>query len=315
LVERGSELQFDDYIRRTFRDLARSLRGHPRCLIDPHAISPDGDAAIAEVFRRAALEGMTFIPVMGLSRTIGIPPALEHRGRGLALRVVRAEFEAGNLERAIRVFLARYSLVASDIDLILDLGSVADLVVPGVQALTAQFLAEVPDHSQWRTFTVSACAFPLNMSRVERRSHDRVDRVEWVAWRDGLHGGRARLERLPAYSDACIQHPKGVEGFDPRIMQVSAAIRYTANSSWLLVKGESTRAIRPGVQFPTLAGRLVHGDFRADFRGTAHCAGCRGMQVAADGGSGFGSAAKWRELGTIHHLTTAVEQLAALPAP
>jgi hypothetical protein len=315
LVERQSKDSLDAHLNRAFRRLAESLRGYPRCLIDAHALHPDGETAAQEVFQRARQCGIAFTPVTGLTRTADVRLALEHGRSGLALRLVRPDFEAGRLTRDIQAFLTRWSLTAHDVDLIVDLGSVTDLVVLGAQALEAQFLTEVPDPLQWRTLTVSACAFPLNMSRVERRSHDLVERVEWLAWRDGLHAGRAGLARLPAYGDASIQHPLGVEGFDFRTMQVSAAIRYTANDSWLLIKGESTRNLRPSIQFPALATLLVQGDLRRFFRGASHCAGCRGMQAAASGERGFGSAGKWRELGTIHHVTTVVEQLAKLSSP
>ena len=48
-----------------------------------------------------------------------------------------------------------------------------------------------------------------------------VQRAEWVAWRERLYRERQKLPRLPMFSDCVIQHPSGVEGVDPRIMQVS----------------------------------------------------------------------------------------------
>ena len=98
-------------------------------------------------------------------------------------------------------------------------------------------------------------------------------------------------------------------------MQVSAAVRYATEDTWLLVKGESTRRTRAGEQFPRLAQRLVYGDLRRSFRGANHCAGCAGIKKAADGEPRYGSAEVWRRLGTIHHITTTLETLAALPAP
>lgn len=314
-VECTAERAWPAYMSNSFRGLAETVRCYSRCLLDLRELSPHGEEAAREIFQRVATAGIAFTPVTGVSRTIDVRPALQHRSGGLALRLTRGELEAGRLGRAIGGFLIRHAIAPEEIDLILDLGSVTELVVPGVQALTAAFLSEVPESPRWRTFTVSASAFPLSMARVGRRSHDTVERVEWLAWRDGLFANRAGLQRLPAYSDAGIQHPRGVEGFDPKIMQVSAAIRYTAADAWLLVKGESTRQVPPRVQFPDLARQLVSGQHRRLYCGAAHCAGCAGMQAAADGAPRLGSPEKWRMLGTIHHITTAVEQLAALPSP
>jgi hypothetical protein len=209
-------------------------------------------------------------------------------------------------------FMSEHGLARSDVDLIADLGPVEDMIVAGVAALTNAFLSEVPAHNEWRTFTVAACAFPLSMGIVGRHSHDEIERTEWRAWKDYLHADRSRLSRLPTFSDCAIQHPSGVEGFDPRIMPVSATVRYSQANDWLLVKGESTRAVPPSVQFPQLATRLVYGQLRSHFAGPTHCAGCSGMKQAADGAERFGSAEVWRRLGTIHHMATVIDGLAAL---
>ena len=124
------------------------------------------------------------------------------------------------------------------------------------------------------------------------------------------------LERLPTFSDCAIQHPTGVEGFDFRYMQVSASIRYASTDDWLLLKGESTR-FNPAInQFPQLATRLVYGQLQRDFAGAQHCEGCQMAKDSADGRRGLGSAEVWRKIGTIHHITTVVQDdLASLPWP
>jgi len=153
------------------------------------------------------------------------------------------------------------------------------------------------------------------MGGVERHSHDFVDRVDWMAWRDNQQARRTELTRLPTYSDGAIQHPSGVEGFDPRIMPVSAAVRYTVPDKWLLVKGESTRLTPPSAQFQALATQLVYGHLKRYYYGTNHCAGCASIKAVADGAPGFGSLEAWRRLGTVHHITTAAQQVLALPWP
>ncbi len=305
----------DVHLDTAFKGLADSVRPYSRCFLDTREVAPDGPAAAAEVFRRASAGGIVFTPVTGPSRTADVAAALTHRTHGVALRLTRGGFESGGLAQGLQGFIDRHGLDPSDTDIIVDLGAVDDLVAEGVGALTSAFLAEVPDHSRWRSLTVTACAFPASMGGVERSSHALVERADWVAWRDGLHARRHALTRLPTFGDCAIQHPTGVEGFDFRTMQVSASIRYTSSDSWLLIKGESTRITPPSVQFPSLATELVHGHLRSRFAGASHCAGCASMEAAARGAAGFGSAEVWRRLGTIHHVTTVVQELAALPWP
>ncbi len=315
IVERTDGKPIDKHIETAFKGLPGAVSSYPRCFIDTGAIAADGESAARAVFSRAKAAGMVFTPITGVTRAADVVPALEHKDHGIGLRLTRAEFEAGLLPSAIPAFLGTHGLSSSDVDLVVDLGSVEEMVVDGIAALTSAFLADVPNHQHWRTFTVSASAFPISMGGVDRHSHDLVERADWLAWRDYLHAVRHSLLRLPTFSDYAIQHPLGVEGFDFRVMQVSAAIRYTKEEHWLLVKGESTRSVLPSAQFPQLATRLVYGHLQQHFAGATHCLGCQAMKAAADGSDGYGSAGAWRKLGTVHHLTAVMHGLQNLAWP
>ena len=313
IVERRPEKSITAHLATSFRDLAASVTGYPRCFLDLREIESDGTHAADEVFRYAAATGLAFTPVTGISRSADLAAALNHKKRGLALRLTRSEFESGGLTAKIKSFIAHHKLSPTQVDLIVDVGAVENMISLGVSTLTNDFLAAVPHHNSWRTLTVSASAFPVSMGGVIRHSHDFAERVDWIAWRDNLHGRRAALTRLPTFSDCAIQHPRGVEGFDPRTMQVPAAIRYTRNDNWLLLKGESTRTTPPSVQFPDLAVRLVYGVLKNCYLGPQHCVGCASIKDAADGAPGYGSAEAWRRLGTIHHLSHVMMGLGSLP--
>ena len=299
-----------------FKKLSESVLPFSRCFLDVREIASDGPSAAAAVFERASEEGIAFTPVTGMSREADLESALSHRtDHGLALRLTREELEIGGLAGHIESFMTEHGLAPEDVDLIVDLGSVDNLIAPGVMALTRAFLAEVPDHSLWHTLTLSACAFPMSMAGVGRRSHALIERTEWTAWRDGLHARQHEVQRLPTYSDCAIQHPAGVEGFNPRIMQVSASVRYALENDWLLIKGVGARVVPVSKQFPHLATQLVYGYLNSRFAGPSHCPGCASIKRAADGGKNLGSAEVWRRLGTIHHLTVVTESLASLPLP
>lgn len=315
VVQRQPDKQLQAHLETTFKGLADSVSGYARCFLDAREIAADGPQAATAVFERASTAGIAFTPVTGISRAADLLAVLSHKATGIALRLTRAEFEEGDLAVRIGAFINAHSLEPNQVDLIIDLGAVEDLITDGVVGLTDAFMAEVPNHHQWRTFTLSACSFPVSMGVVDRHSHDFIERTDWISWRDHLHLERQYLTRLPSFSDCAIQHPLGVEGFDPRIMQVSASIRYTLSDQWLLIKGESTRFRPPSVQFPQLATRLVYGHLQSHFAGAAHCAGCALMKSAADGAPGLGSAEAWRKLGTVHHISTVMQGLGSLPWP
>ena len=317
IVERTSARSIDRHISTSFRDLASSLSGYPRCLLDVREIESDGTSAAHDAFDRALTAGISFTPVTGISRTVDLAPAIAFGSiNGVGIRLTRSEFENGNLAVCVNRFMSANGLTPDRVDLIVDLGPVDDLIKAGIVALTRAFLEEIPVKRQWRSLTVSASAFPLSMGVVNRHSSARIERSEWLAWRDGQFAQRATLERLPTFSDCAIQHPVGVENFNFRTMQVSATIRYTSVNDWLLVKGESTRVNLPSIQFPILATKLVYGQLQNDFAGTQHCYACQMVKDSADSSSGLGSAEVWRQIGTIHHITTVVQDdLASLQLP
>lgn len=314
-TERDPELvpTVDKHLDTAFRDLKAAVAPFGRYFLDCREIAADGHAAAKLVFERASKLRTPFTPVTSVTRTADIAAALSHRTMGLALRLSRDEFESGTLPRAIPTFLREHGLLPRDVDLIVDLGAIDQMVAPGVEALAAAFLADVPHHRDWRTLTLSACAFPSSMAVVSANAEAHVDRLEWMHWLARLHAHRGKLARLPTFSDCGIQHRDGVEGFDARKMHASAAIRFTEQSRWLLVKGESLKNTPGRKQFPGLAAKLLR--IATPRVARHHCEGCAGAHSAASGATGVASPEKWRELGTIHHITETVKSLGALRFP
>lgn len=314
IVERKDKAP-GEHLDTAFKGLRGAVANVDRYFLDAREISSDGPAVAAEVFTRARAVGRPFTPVTGIRRTVDRAAAVAAGGDGVAIRVIRDEFEDGALPNELVAFAASCDTPLERIDLILDLGDVSMMVRAGVCRLSLQFLASVPDVLRWRTLTVIGSAFPISMAGIARNSYDLRERTEWLAWRDLLYPRRAALARLPTFGDCAIQHPRGVEGFDPRIMQVSAAIRYARPSEWLLIKGESTDVTPSTVQFPQLAAQLTSGALSQYFAGAGHCVGCNAMVRAAGGAAGYGSAEAWRRLGTIHHLTRTSGDVRALVWP
>ena len=305
----GKTLQ--EHLDTVFRGLSAAVRAYPRCFLDPRELG-ERDASVHEaVFKYASQEGIQFTPVTGISRGHQRFVAVEHGQNGVALRLTRGELESGGLRSRVTRFLESIAMDIERLDLIVDLGALDDLVWEGVVRLAETFLNDIPNIREWRTLTLSGCAFPLSMRRVERHSHEFFDRSEWLAW-CYLYRQRRRLERLPTFSDCIIQRPEGVEGFDFRYMEISAVLRWAHRKKWLLIKGESTKEVPSKHQFPELATRLVYGHLKRFYMGDSHCAGCKQAKDGADGNSGFGSAEVWRRLGTVHHITTVMEGLERL---
>ena len=81
--------------------------------------------------RRGRGLGTMVVPVTGVSRVVDVGPAVAAASNGLALRLTRADFEAGPVESRIEAFMAKHALQQGSTDVILDLGSVEQMIPPG----------------------------------------------------------------------------------------------------------------------------------------------------------------------------------------
>jgi hypothetical protein len=86
-------------------------------------------------------------------------------------------------------------------------------------------------------------------------------------------------------------------------------LRYTTDEDWLVFKERNV--IRHGFdQFNSICRTLVG---RREFKGAGYSAGDTAISACAVPGSSSGNAMTWRRIGTNHHLTLVVDQLASLP--
>ncbi len=310
-IVRRTDKPIDKHLETTFKGFAQAIAPFNRYFLDCREIAADGPSVAVDVFDRAAALGKPFIPVTSVSRFSDVAAAMANRAHGVAIRLSPEEFEAGTLARAVPAFLATHGLSPGDVDLIVDLGAIDEMIVtPGIADFAEQFITEVPLQAAWRSFILSGCGFPRTLRSVKADSYGVFDRVDWVHWQSRLFHARGQTLRLPTYSDCGIQHRDGVEDIDYTKIKPAAAIRHALPSSLHIEKGCSI-ANNGGDQFQDLAAKVLVSSRPA----TSHCAGCEALYSAAKNPEGYRNLQKWRQFGTVHHITLTVESLAALPWP
>ena len=167
-------------------------------------------------------------------------------------------------------------------------------------------LRAIPNISDWQSITVCATSFPENTSSIDRNTTGQIERGEWTLW-NNLFSRKSKLKIMPNYGDYAISNPAPLK-LDPKLMRMSANIRYTANNDFLIFKGIS---IQKGkwTQVQSLCKKIIS---HPQYCGKTFSWGDEYIFDCASGNKSTGNAETWRRVGTNHHLTFVVNQLANL---
>jgi hypothetical protein len=278
---------------------------------------PDDDTPIAledhpllRCFREVSAKGQTTIPVPGFARSPSYQNAIKQivddHENGLAIRLTADDFEGDeDLDVSLEAIKDYVGLDASNIDLFLDIGSVASSSAGAVAQMHRANVDLIPDLLDWRTLTVLASAFPLSLASLTRDVWNPARRHDWRGWSRLVTGSRS-LGRLPAFGDYAIAHPDLPPEGRATIL---AQLRYATSDSWLIWKGANV--FKSGFdQFYDICGDLIG---RPEYRGADFSQGDADIQSKATTHDSPGNAETWRRIGTNHHLETVLDQIANLP--
>jgi T4 beta protein len=303
----------DEHIRNIAQRIFRCWQSGPLYLDSPWFGEDEkisgGPLAIAAVLADCRKLGVNAVPV--ISRTSSAEyknAAAEYSSLtdlGACIRLLVEDFEEDiDVDAEVEQLIRNFEGDAAKIDLLLDL---EDLGADENRALlVARYvLSMAPNPSQWRRVIVAGASFPEDLSDVGAETIATLPRREWDVWR-ALQRKPAKLPRKDlVYGDYAIAHPIPKE-IDPRVMLMSANIRYTA-SNWLVIKGRNVRHYGFD-QYFELCKVLVG---RAEYSGRDFSWGDRYIDDCAAGMIGPGNATTWRKVGTNHHLTLVARTLAS----
>jgi hypothetical protein len=263
--------------------------------------------SVSTALTEASQRSQNFVPVTGTGRSPGFQAAIAgNRPNGVAIRLVPDDFEdEEELENALVAILQLFSIEPSDVDLIVDMGSVAGQVAAVLTQISRANLEVIPDIDRWRTITLISGAFPMGLAELTRDVWSFLPRTDWQAWQM-LAAGRRRPSRLPSYGDYGIANtnlpPEGRA-------TILAQLRYSTPTDFMIWKGRN--AIKEGFgQFFNICQNLVA---RPEYRGLTFSPGDQEIYEKATIGGSPGSAETWRKIGTSHHFGTVLDQIASLP--
>lgn len=219
---------------------------------------------------------------------------------------LRLPFGAWPSAASVSALLATLGMKAADAHLVLDM---RDQVHQGMDLAVQAELASLPYLAAWRSVAVVGAGMPETFPPGQGLKS--IPRREWAIHQSLV---AASLPRVPTFGDYAVASVSPGPLVDPRFLNISARLRYTVASEWLvaqgaLYKGNKGRGIG-GRAVPPVAKLLVGS---AQFSGASHCGTEAWLTAAATGRGAMGNPEAWRKWGTLHHLEFATTQTAAIP--
>lgn len=308
----------DDHITKLLRSLLRDWGTLPAFIdlqfIDTAATMSDGSHPMAWLVREAASAGLTLAPAV----SSGTPAAdraaafavADSVGNAIVFRLPATEWvDLGTPsgDGRLLALLAESGRTPAAVHLIIDMAdqvsSPADISAVAMRAT----LRSLPHALEWRSVTLLATGMPVGTADVGANNSAELPRLEWQLWRQLTGPGYRR----PSFGDYCVQHPDPLSNFDPRMMQSSAQLRYTIQTSWFVARGRGVRTTGMN-QVRGLARQVVA---HPNFSGRIFSPGDAWIDDCASGACSAGNQMVWRRATTNHHLTYVVRQLATLLGP
>lgn len=285
------------------------------CWIPESERMADGTHPVTCVLDGARANGLLVIPVTGLRRDrnyqAGVKRVAGIDNRGVCVRLENEDFKNyDELNDDLTRLLNSLSLNKTSVDLLLDFRQIAANQTASV-SLTAQLIISILNEvNEWRSLIFAASGFPINLGDVTPDTIATLPRTEWAVWQTMING-RRRLPRLPTFADYAINHPDPLADIDPRLLRLSAGIRYATKADWLVLKGRLLKKYKY-VQFHQLAKKLIA---RPEYAGRNFSWGDEYITLCAGRTKNPGSLTIWRKVGTNHHLTLVCDQLSNFAWP
>ncbi|MDM7887702.1 hypothetical protein QUG98_04465 [Curtobacterium sp. RHCJP20] len=211
-----------------------------------------------------------------------------------------------------RSLIASVGILDGDIDVFADAGPAPTTATPG--DIDQEVDALVAGHT-FRSVSVGSAGFVSTRALPRGISlHDRVDFTTWQS----TYGIRAGLAKTPIdFFDYGIENPWfAPEEVNPAFLSISALLRYTAGTAWVLTKGVDLYkgpggSSRGGAALIPALTALAHHPLYKDVVVTDADAWIDDV-VAGSSGVTPGNPEAWRRWGTLRHVSVTVSQVSSL---
>lgn len=277
-------------------------------LLDKDEKLKNGQHPLTYIIDEARRKSLKVIPVTGFNRDSNyqneVKKAYLADKLGVCIRIT--DDDLLDINSNIDSLLNKLSINPSDIYVIIDLKYIAPDEEKRNILTSINIINSLPYLNEWKMLILCATAFPENTSSIQADSIEYISRTEWNIW-EYIYNNKNKLKRMPLYGDYVISNPEYFE-MDPRLMRMTANIRYTSNNDFIVLKGKNIREYG-WEQASKLCKKLIN---MQEYCGQTFSWGDKYIYDCAQEVKSTGNAEIWRRVGTNHHLTFVVNQLSTL---
>jgi hypothetical protein len=302
----------DIHLRKIVQNLLESWGTENKVLLDftdtlQGETVADGGNAVEFVLNLARELGLKAVPVTSVDRSREYQKAVNRANKldryGIAIRVEGSEFESSEINDLIIDLMSTLEITPQQADFILDFKYIQPDTDKFAYLAYKHASTCINNINDWRGFYLVSTSFPKDLSEFSAGKASYVPRSEWHLWQN-IFKNQSEFTRVPVYGDYTISYPEMIE-IDPRILTMSASLRYTVANDFLILKGSSIKKMGSG-QYPAKCRQLVG---MVEFSGNDFSAGDKHINDCANGNVGNGNATTWRWVGVNHHITFVTQQL------
>lgn len=277
-------------------------------LLEPTARLPGGVHPLDFLMEGARTVEARLIPVTALDRDLAhynaVARAMLIDGLGVALRCSLDDIADPDFPARLSSLLGDLNANLADVDLIIDLAAKNFDPIEVLAELLVGLLDSDPIFGAVRSLILVGTSFPASMGEV-KPPIQKLKRWEWLLYK-AVIAALPPGARQPTFGDYAISSVD-MPGGDMRLIKPSATVRYAVDDAWLIAKGVNVRD-NGYEQYRGCCGEIVNsGEAYPNgySRGSDYVHGCYGNVEKT------GNMTTWRWVGTNHHITKVVDDLAS----